>query len=229
MTPSWPGVAVFVAVLAFVAAALVGAAAQTAPPGRTRRDAVVAAAAVAAWMGVTGAIVASGVLEGQGLPVPRPMPYVLGQVVTVVAIAASPLGARLARLPLAALLGFQAFRLPLEGVLHRWYAEGAIPVQMTWSGENLDVLTGILGVVVAAVGAWRPLPRAAAWAANLVGFALLLNVMRIALRSVPGPQFAYAGPPLVLPFSLPYGWIVPMCVMTALLGHLVTFRALARW
>ena len=196
------------------------------PPVRTR-DAARAAAAVAAWLGATGAVIASGVLVGDG-PFPRPVPFLLVQGLTVVAVALSPLGARLGRLPLGALLGFQAFRLPLEIVLHAWATARVIPVQMSWSGENLDVVSGGVGLVAAAIGALRPLPRPLAWLMNTLGFVLLLNVMRIAVRSVPGPLRAYPGEPLLLPFSLPTGWIVPVCVMGALLGHLVTFRALAR-
>lgn len=68
--------------------------------------------------------------------------------------ALSPAGARLvAGLPIAALVGFHAFRLPLEFVLHRWYIEGALPVQMTYSACNLDILTGI-GAVLAGLWLW---------------------------------------------------------------------------
>ncbi len=64
-----------------------------------------------------------------------------------VALAFSSVGARMTtQLPVVALVGFQAFRLLLEVVLHRLHVEGVIPVTMTWGGPNLDVLTGVLAL-----------------------------------------------------------------------------------
>ena len=57
--------------------------------------------------------------------------------------------------------------------------------------------------------------------------ALLLNVLRVALLSTPGPFFSYTdAPPLLLAFHFPTGWIVPVCVGGALAGHVVLTRAL---
>jgi hypothetical protein len=38
------------------------------------------------------------------------------------------------RLPLAALVGYQGFRVVVELLLHRAYVEGLMPVQMSYSG-----------------------------------------------------------------------------------------------
>jgi len=140
----------------------------------------------------------------------------------------SPLGRRLATLPLGALVMFHAFRLPLELVLHAWYTAGAVPIQMTYSGQNLDLVTGISSVLVGAVALRRPAAaRPLVWAFNVIGTVLLLNVMRIAVGSLPSPLRTFAdGPPLMLPFSAPFTWIVPLAVGPALLGHIVLFRAL---
>lgn len=226
MSPSAPSVVAFIAVLIAVVGAIAAAIAATAAPHRRRHDVGIALIALAAWMGLTGAIIGSGVLAGPG-SLPRPLPFLAGQALVMFALAASPIGARLARLPLASLIGFQAFRLPLEAVLHQWYLQGVVPVQMTWSGANLDVISGFIGLLALAAGRWGPLGRGVGGTLNTVGFVLLLNVMRIAVRSIPSPFRAYPGEPLLLPFSLPYGWIVSVCVMGALLAHLITFRALA--
>jgi hypothetical protein len=64
---------------------------------------------------------------------------------------------------------------------------------------------------------------------NVVGFALLVNVARIAAFSSPVPFRTYLqDPPVLLAFHFPYGWIVPICVGGALFGHLLAFRWLAR-
>jgi hypothetical protein len=125
-------------------------------------------------------------------------------------------------LPISVLVAFQGFRLPLEIVLHWWVEDGTIPQTMTWTGSNLDVISGIVAIG-AAPFARR---RAVAWLANLVGIVLLANVARVALLSSPVPFGWNVSPPLMLAMHLPYAWIVPICVAGALCGHIVLTRAL---
>ena len=127
--------------------------------------------------------------------------------------------------PVAALVGFQAFRLPLELVLHRFYDEGVIPVQMTYSGANFDIVTGVLAVVCG-LGLWRGVAgRMVVWAFNCMGLGLLGAVVRIAVLSAPTPMRVYMNdPPVQLIFHAPYTWILSVCVAGALLGHLLVFR-----
>ena len=173
-------------------------------------------------LGIFSAVVASGKVEAS--PVPRLLILMLGTMLAGVALAFSPLGKKLSeKTPVWALVGFQAFRLPLECVLHAWAAQGTVPVSMTWDGANLDWLSGALALVSA------PLCRqqqGAAWLANSVGFVLLLNVMRTAILSSPLPFAWPVDPPLLLAFHLPYALIVPVCVAGALAGHLILTRAL---
>lgn len=169
-----------------------------------------------------------GVAVGTGALVALPMsglPFFFGTVLIVtLLVGLSPVGARLAAaVPIAALVGFQAFRLPLELVLHGWAEQGTIPATMTWSGQNWDIVSGV-AALVAAPFAGRS--RATAWVANVVGGLLLLNVMRVATMSSPVPFAWGVEPPLTLALHLPYAYIGPVCVGGALLGHIVLTRAL---
>jgi hypothetical protein len=198
------------------------------PPGEDPQQRLrwtgAAVAFASGWLVLTGGLVVSGFLA-QGPA--AAMIYVMGSMVAAVALAGSRVGARLASLPLVALVAFQGFRFPLELVLHAWYEQGTLPVQMTWEGQNLDVLTGLLALGVGAVGLLRELPRWLVWIFELVGSVLLLNVMRVAVTSAPGPLRSFLhDPPVLLPFYLPYTWIVSVCVAGALLGHLVLLRRL---
>lgn len=154
--------------------------------------------------------------------------YIIVCNVGAIALAFSALGQRLAaNLPLYALIGFHVFRLPLELVLHQWYMEGVLPVQMTYSGHNFDIFTGLLAALVAALEFIGKLPRKAACAFNVLGLALLGNVASIAVRSSPIPLRTYLNePPVLLALNAPYTWILPVCVAGALCGHLLTFRKL---
>lgn len=216
VAPGPASTAAFVAIVAAVGAAFVAAVHRATGRGAW------AAAGLVAWLALTGLPVASGLLDAQ--PAPRLLVFFAGTNLAALALALSPLGRSLAATtPLWALVAFQAFRLPLELVLHAWAGQGSIPTTMTWTGSNLDVISGVTALVAA------PLARrhvAAAWVANVVGLLLLLNVMRVAALSSPVPFGWQVEPPLQLAFHLPYAWIVPCCVGGALAGHVVLTRAL---
>lgn len=189
---------------------------------RSLKVTAVAGVVIGIWLGILSALVASGRLTS--LPL-KGLPFFFGPIlVFCVGFALSPVGGRLAAaLPLAALVGFQAFRLPLELVLHAWFRQGVIPESMTWSGLNWDILSGIAALICAPLASRH---RWAARLANVIGFALLLNVMRVAILSAPVPFGWNVQPPLLLAFHLPYALIAPVCVGGALFGHIVLTRAL---
>lgn len=232
--PSAASTAAFVGIVAAVVVAMVVGTQAAGPrlreaPSYTARWARGTALGLLAWLGFTAALPASGVLEAPGTP-PRVMFFFVISNLAAVIFAFSRAGTRLVEgLPVAALVGFHAFRLPLELVLHQWYAEGVVPVQMTYAGRNLDIVTGILGVVIG-LQLWRRGPsRALVGLFNLVGFALLVNVATIAVLSSPVPFRVFTNDPtLLLAYHAPYAWIVPMCVAPALAGHLLLFRWLWR-
>lgn len=139
-------------------------------------------------------------------------------------IALLPEGRKLAReLSLRSLISLQIFRLPLELVLHHWTTTGTIPETMTWTGQNFDILTGLLALVSAF---WVNRFRWLAWVNEIVGSVLLLNVVRVAVLSSPVPFAWQLDVPLQLLFYLPYAGIVPFCVGSALCLHVLTARKL---
>jgi len=103
-----------------------------------------------AWVGIVLVVAESGVLRRWELR-PPPMMFLFVAIATLgVVIARSRAGTFLARgLPLSSLVGLQAFRLPLELVMHRASTEGVMPAHMSYSGWNFDVLTGLTAAVLA--------------------------------------------------------------------------------
>jgi hypothetical protein len=216
---STSSLAAFVGIVVFVVAALLWAVQHA---YRSARATGIAAVALALWLGIQALLVASGRMTS--LPL-NGLPFFFGPILVIWTILAlSPVGGQIAAsVPLAALVGFQVFRLPLELVLHSWVTQGTIPGTMTWTGQNWDIVSGVSAFVCA------PLAIRFRWAArlaNIVGFALLLNVMRVAILSSPVPFGWGQQPPLLLAFHLPYALIGPVCVGGALFGHLVLTRAL---
>ncbi|SDR65808.1 hypothetical protein [Opitutus sp. GAS368] len=191
---------------------------------RTGKAVALAAAALAVWLGGLSAFIASGRMAA--LPFSG-LPFFFAPILLIgLGAGLSPFGARVAAgVPLAALVGFQTFRLPLELVLHSWAAQGVVPETMTWTGQNWDIISGTLALAAAPFASRFP---AIVRITNIVGFALLVNVMRVALLSSPVPFGWGAEPPLLLALHLPYAFIGPVCVGGALFGHVVLTRALWR-
>lgn len=218
----------FVGLVATVALGLVACVrlAETDPDAR-RRSTRRAIAVLAGWLAVPGVLAALGALHFDTLP-PPPMVLVGAMTVPTVLLARSAFGRKLAlALPLWLLIGFNAFRLPLELIMHRAYSEGVMPVQMSFSGWNFDIASGVLAIIAGALAFGGRLPAALAWAYNGLGFALLATIVGIAILSMPTPLRAFTNdPPNVWIATFPFVWLPTFLVQVALLGHLLIARRL---
>ncbi len=223
----------FALLVAAVASIWVRAAriATAGPAGATRPGpaAGLAAAGMIAWLVVPAALARAGLLDRWTPPAPA---LLLTGIVTVgtIVLACSRVGARLAAsAPLAGLVGYQVFRVPVELLLHRLYLEGVVPVQMTYAGRNFDILSGLgaAALAIALLAGRRPRALTMIW--NVGGLLLLANIVGIAVLSTPSPfRHFLEDPPNRLPGTFPFVWLPTFLVQAALFGHLVTFRALAR-
>jgi hypothetical protein len=223
-------VSLFVALVAAVAGGLVLAARRiaTAEPTSSARAWSTAAAVVAIWIALPAILAARGALDSYA-PLPTlGLAIMLLVTAGTIALAFGWFGGKLlAAAPLAAIVGFQAFRLPLELLLHRLHSQGVIPVQMTYSGMNFDIATGVSALVLALALHRRRCPTWLLMAWNLVGLALLINIVAVAVLSSPVPFRYFTDPPAnLLPSTFPYVWLPTFLVQAALFGHLLVFRAL---
>ena len=193
----------------------------------SRRAAIVSAAAALAWMGITWAVARSGVLrEWERTPPPFAL-LVLAILLLSASIAYSRVGRYLALgLPLWVLVLVQGFRLPLELAMHAMYERGIMPPEMSYSGRNFDIVTGATAIVVAILVARGYAGRGLVAAWNVLGLALLVNVVVVAILGT--PRFRYFGDDHLNVWVTypPYVWLPAVMVLAALAGHLVIFRAL---
>lgn len=216
--------------LGFMALTLLVAASVVALVRRVGGPAGRVALGIALVLAITYAVGASGVLA-DAVP-PKPM------VVFVPALALAlwfSLKSRsgdllVARASLGALVGLQAFRLPLELLMHAWASEGALPPQMTFDGYNVDIITGTLALLVAPLAGRGALARRLVLVWNVVGLALLVNIVTISILSLPGPMNRFPDQiPNVLVMRAPYIWLPAfLAAQVALAGHVLVFRALRR-
>jgi hypothetical protein len=205
------------ALLVLAVAALIAAGA--------RRAGVVLALAVI--MAAQFGLAYSGIL-GQWNRTPPPMALLLLVCFAItVGFAYSPIGQEMAtRLSFAALIGAQAFRVPLELWMQHASVERVIPKQMTYSGSNLDIISGLTAIVVAVVAVQGLAPRWLLIGWNALGSLLLLNVIVIAVRSMPMMN-AYGDYRMNTHVAdAPFVWLPGVLVQAALLGHLLVWRKL---
>ncbi len=134
----------------------------------------------------------------------------------------------LKQVPPAALIALQAFRIPVELLLWRLYAEDALPVQMTFEGLNWDVLTGLS----APLFAWLcfrggKVRRTLVWVWNLGGLLLLINIVFIALTSTPTPIRLFMNEPAnTIVTQVPFVWLPAFLVPLAYGLHFPSWKQL---
>lgn len=162
-------------------------------------------------------------------PMPAPaLVMVLLLTLVTIRFATSTAGARVgSSVGIAALVGFQVFRIPVEWLLYRLSVEQVIPEVMTYSGRNFDIVSGIGGGLL---GIWLLRGSAPGWVLrlwNYMSLALLANIVIVAILSTPVPFRVFTdGPPNLLPSTFPFVWLPTFLVQLALLGHLLLFRTL---
>ena len=184
--------------------------------------------AVLAWLLITAIVAASGVLRRFDATPPPFALLALAVGVVGIAVPCSSLGTLLVRgLPLWALVGVQVFRFPLELLMHRAYVEGLMPVQMSYSGQNYDIVSGI---TAGALALWLGRGRAPRWVVatwSVLGFLLLVNIVTVAVVST--PLFRWFGSERLNTFVTypPFVWLPAVLVVGALIGHILVWRWLS--
>lgn len=223
------GIAALAVLVVLLGSTAYAVAARTEGPGVLNRLAFGRALAFGTlWMTLAGMVAASGLLLRSDT---RPPPFAwmfLALLGVGLVLGLGRVGRTLSALPFAMLIGFQAFRLPLELVMHQAAVEGVMPVQMSFQGFNFDILTGLTSIPVAYLAARGRAPRALIWAWNLLGSALLLVILGVALASSPGLKLFGSAPAQVNTWvaHVPFVYLPAVLVVAALAGHLILWRKL---
>jgi hypothetical protein len=179
------------------------------------------------WLALAAVLAMAGILENfQAVP-PRVALVVVPAVLLGLIVALHPAsGPVLDRAPGLWLVGFQAFRVPMELILWRLAAAKVIPIAMTFEGRNYDILVGLTAPLVA----WLAFARK--WASpgpvilwNVFGLALLGNIITIGVLSAPTTfRKFFDGPPNEMIAYFPFVWLVSFVVPLAMTGHVASIR-----
>ena len=181
------------------------------------------------WIGLLTFLSTNGFFTDFSKLPPRPALAMLIPLPIIILIAFSQTGTRLLQtVPSHWLVLMQSFRIIVELLLLFAFMAGKLPVQMTFEGRNFDVITGVLALPVG----WL-LARKKSYASklgiafNMIGMLLLLNILVIAVLSMPTSIRYFMNEPsntLVgqFPFILLPGVLVPI----AYTMHIFSLRQL---
>jgi len=160
---------------------------------------------------------------------PRPALAILVPLPFVLLFAFSRRGTQLLKsIPPHWLILFQSFRIIVELLIWFAFLANKLPVQMTFEGRNFDVLSGVLALPVAyLIMTRKSLSPKLIVVYNLIGLLLLLNILIVAMLSMPVPFRYFTNEPSAalvaqFPFILLPGVLVPL----AYTFHILSLRQL---
>nr|WKN37689.1 hypothetical protein K4G66_03075 [Tunicatimonas sp. TK19036] len=131
-------------------------------------------------------------------------------------------------IPPQRLLYIQSFRVAVELLLWLLFVQHRLPVQMTFEGQNWDVLIGLTAPVLAyfcfVKGSWS---RSIALVWNVLGLLLLANIVTISILSMPTVFRMFMNdPPNIIMAQFPFIWLPGVLVPIAYAMHFFSIKQL---
>ena len=138
-----------------------------------------------AWFAIVSSLSLSGVLKDFSSMPPRMMIVLFIPLVTIILITRSDaLGKIISKIPAQNLIRLQVFRVVVEILLWMLFIQNLLPKQMTFEGRNFDVVAGATAPFIAYLFS-KNKTLMIIW--NFIGLGLLLNIVTIAVLSMPLP------------------------------------------
>lgn len=141
------------------------------------------------WMAILSLLSLSGFVADFSTFPPRLMLVLLPPAVALVFISRSPATNEiLTQISPDRLVYLQSFRIVVEVLLWMLFLDNLTPIQMTFEGQNFDILVGITALLAAPLF-FKKTKINKTWgiAWNIFGLALLANILIIAILSFPSP------------------------------------------
>jgi len=127
--------------------------------------------------------------------------------------------------PAESLIWIQSFRIVVEILIWRLFVDNLAPVQMTFEGRNIDILSGLTALVVAYLVARKKISSRLVIIWNFVCLAVLLNIVTIAVLSMPTPFRVFMNEPAnTIVTRFPIVWLPAFLVPLAYGLHFLSLR-----
>jgi hypothetical protein len=199
------------------------------PDARKRKFSFIFLTSLVVWAVFVSAWSLSGRMGNFGGFPFNVMPIFGIPLITIVAFTFSKSGKEiLIHIPIENIIRLQAFRFIVELLLWALYLENAAPVQMTFEGRNLDVLSGISAPVVAFLFAQNKISKTILVIWNIICLLLLVNIVVTAVLSMPTPFRVFMNEPAnTIVTEFPVSWLPALLVPLAYGLHFLSLRQLA--
>lgn len=199
------------------------------PEARKKRVFFTTVLFVVLWVTLLGILSANGFFAQFNSVPPKPLLAIFPSIV-ILTILAFTRGFRaiLSVTPVYWLVFFQSFRIIVELLLWQAYKIGLLPVQMTFEGRNFDILAGILALVAGYL-MWnnQRSARTIGIIYNFIGLGLLLNIVIIAILSMPTPfRYFMNEPANTIVAQFPFIYLPGVLVVLAFTFHVFSLRQL---
>lgn len=182
---------------------------------------------VPAWLVVISVLGWSGVLDDFSSFPPRMVSVLIFPLLLTIWFIISSRSDRYAQLlPAAQVVRLQSFRVIVELFLWWGFIDQIVPQQMTFEGRNFDILVGLTAPLVSwyflKEGNIKPVP-VLIW--NILGLALLVNIVTIAVLSMPTPMRYFTNEPAnTIVAGFPWVLLPGCLVILAFLLHLLSIK-----
>ncbi|MFK7922259.1 MAG: hypothetical protein AB8H47_09890 [Bacteroidia bacterium] len=194
---------------------------------RQNRYLLITTISLLAWMSFTAILAVNGVFSNfETLPPPMFINLIVPIVGIIVWVRHPATKSILAGIPLYWVPAFQGFRVIVEFLLWTLFVANLLPKQLSLEGYNFDVLSGILGIVLA-ISLYRGIPKPIRWLRlyNYIGLALLLTIVIMSILSMPTPFRQFMNDPSnKIMAQFPFVWLPATLVPLAFALHLVSLQ-----
>ena len=127
----------------------------------------------------------------------------------------------------ARIIRLQVFRVFVEILLWFLFLDNLLPIQMTFEGQKFDVLSGLTAQLIAFLTFRNKLPKSVLIIWNLVCLALLINIVTVAILSMPTPfRYFMNEPANTIVAQFPISWLPTFLVPLAYLLSFISIRQL---
>lgn len=181
--------------------------------------------ALLGWGALTALLALTGFLSDFTVFPPRLMIVLAVPLITLLAVTFSSTTRELLPfVPADQLIRLQSFRIAVEILLWMAFLQDRLPEQMTFEGRNFDVFSGLLALVASRFAGNR-------WIVigyNLLSLALLINIVTVAILSLPSPfRYFMNEPANTIVTYFPFVWLPAFLVPLAYGLHFLSLRKLA--
>ena len=199
------------------------------PPERQKNAFKKSVIAIVVWIVLLGVLAMLGFFNLSSLP-PRPVfIFLIALVVAFILAFSKPVSELLKVTPIHWLVYIQSFRIFVELILWQGFNKGLLPVQMTFEGYNFDILSGIFAIPFGWMMSSNPKSaKITGVFYNVMGLALLLNIVTIAILSMPNALRTFTNEPSsAIVGEFPFIYIPGIFVVLAVFMHIFSLRQLS--